>query len=333
MQVNLSGHHVDDHPGPAQLRREEARRASLRHFDHVIDVHCIADGREAAAQGRVDAARCAARRSTPPPIDDDMYAAIDALADKLERRVRKHKEKHRDPRGRTDEPRPDARPNGDARRSAVRARWTPMRLIIVSGLSGSGKSVALDMLEDLDFYCVDNIPAALLPGFIAYTVRTSEPVVPRYGGRRRRAQPPRGPRGRAAAGRGRCARSGIDCETAVPARRQRRRCCKRFSETRRTPSAEPRRHRPAGSARAGTAAARAARQRRRPHDRHLAPVGARTARADPGARRRARGDRAVAAVRVVRLSARRAGRRGLRVRRARAAEPVLGPGAARSDRA
>jgi UPF0042 nucleotide-binding protein len=50
-----------------------------------------------------------------------------------------------------------------------------MRLVIVSGLSGSGKSVALAMLEDLDFYCVDNIPAGLLPGFIAYTVRTSEP--------------------------------------------------------------------------------------------------------------------------------------------------------------
>src|SRR5512137_2880892 len=49
-----------------------------------------------------------------------------------------------------------------------------MRLIVVSGLSGSGKSVALNMLEDLDFYCVDNIPAGLLPGFIAYTVRTSE---------------------------------------------------------------------------------------------------------------------------------------------------------------
>jgi RNase adapter protein RapZ len=49
-----------------------------------------------------------------------------------------------------------------------------MRLIIVSGLSGSGKSVALAMLEDLDYYCVDNIPAGLLPGLIAYTVRTSE---------------------------------------------------------------------------------------------------------------------------------------------------------------
>lgn len=37
-----------------------------------------------------------------------------------------------------------------------------MRLIIVSGLSGSGKSIALHVLEDLGYYCVDNLPAALL---------------------------------------------------------------------------------------------------------------------------------------------------------------------------
>jgi len=38
-----------------------------------------------------------------------------------------------------------------------------LQLIIVSGLSGSGKTVALRTLEDLDFYCVDNLPASLLP--------------------------------------------------------------------------------------------------------------------------------------------------------------------------
>lgn len=37
-----------------------------------------------------------------------------------------------------------------------------MKLIIVSGLSGSGKSVALHTLEDLGFYCIDNLPAGLL---------------------------------------------------------------------------------------------------------------------------------------------------------------------------
>lgn len=49
-----------------------------------------------------------------------------------------------------------------------------MRIVIVSGLSGSGKSVALHMLEDLGFYCIDNIPAALLKPFIAHTVRGAE---------------------------------------------------------------------------------------------------------------------------------------------------------------
>jgi UPF0042 nucleotide-binding protein len=49
-----------------------------------------------------------------------------------------------------------------------------MRLIVVSGLSGSGKSVALHMLEDLDWYCVDNIPAALLKSFVSHTLRSAD---------------------------------------------------------------------------------------------------------------------------------------------------------------
>jgi RNase adapter protein RapZ len=49
-----------------------------------------------------------------------------------------------------------------------------MRLILVSGLSGSGKSVALHMLEDIDYYCVDNIPAALLKAFVSHTLRSSD---------------------------------------------------------------------------------------------------------------------------------------------------------------
>ena len=38
-----------------------------------------------------------------------------------------------------------------------------MKLIIVSGQSGSGKSIALRVLEDLGYYCVDNLPVTLLP--------------------------------------------------------------------------------------------------------------------------------------------------------------------------
>lgn len=45
------------------------------------------------------------------------------------------------------------------------------RLIVVSGMSGSGKSVALRTLEDLDFYCVDNLPVALMPAFVESLTR------------------------------------------------------------------------------------------------------------------------------------------------------------------
>jgi len=40
-----------------------------------------------------------------------------------------------------------------------------MKLIVISGVSGSGKSTALNVLEDLDYYCIDNLPVGLLPAF------------------------------------------------------------------------------------------------------------------------------------------------------------------------
>ena len=40
-----------------------------------------------------------------------------------------------------------------------------MKLVIISGLSGSGKSVAINTLEDNDFYCIDNMPLSMLPIF------------------------------------------------------------------------------------------------------------------------------------------------------------------------
>ena len=43
-----------------------------------------------------------------------------------------------------------------------------MQLILVSGLSGSGKSIALDVLEDAGFYCIDNLPALLLDDVLAF---------------------------------------------------------------------------------------------------------------------------------------------------------------------
>ena len=54
-----------------------------------------------------------------------------------------------------------------------------MHLVIVSGLSGSGKSVALNMLEDLGWYCIDNIPAGLLNAFISHSVRLKSRIYER----------------------------------------------------------------------------------------------------------------------------------------------------------
>ncbi len=50
------------------------------------------------------------------------------------------------------------------------------RLVVVSGLSGSGKSVALNMLEDLGWYCIDNIPAGLVQALVSHSLRSEEPI-------------------------------------------------------------------------------------------------------------------------------------------------------------
>lgn len=47
-----------------------------------------------------------------------------------------------------------------------------MEFLIISGLSGAGKSRAADILEDLDFYCVDNMPVALIPRFAELCLAT-----------------------------------------------------------------------------------------------------------------------------------------------------------------
>jgi UPF0042 nucleotide-binding protein len=43
-----------------------------------------------------------------------------------------------------------------------------MQLVLITGLSGSGKSVALSALEDAGYYCVDNLPVRLLPELVAF---------------------------------------------------------------------------------------------------------------------------------------------------------------------
>ncbi|HEY9119707.1 MAG TPA: RNase adapter RapZ, partial [Marinobacter sp.] len=50
-----------------------------------------------------------------------------------------------------------------------------MKLIIVSGRSGSGKSTALHVLEDLGFYCIDNLPIGLLSPLIQEAAAQTSP--------------------------------------------------------------------------------------------------------------------------------------------------------------
>ena len=56
-----------------------------------------------------------------------------------------------------------------------------MRLVIISGLSGSGKSVALHALEDLGFYCIDNIPTTLLRSFVDELLLRNDPAFENVG--------------------------------------------------------------------------------------------------------------------------------------------------------
>ena len=49
-----------------------------------------------------------------------------------------------------------------------------MELLIVTGMSGAGKSQAANALEDIGFYCVDNIPPAIIPSFVELSSRSGD---------------------------------------------------------------------------------------------------------------------------------------------------------------
>ncbi|MFM8411406.1 MAG: RNase adapter RapZ, partial [Alphaproteobacteria bacterium] len=42
----------------------------------------------------------------------------------------------------------------------------PLQVAVITGLSGSGKSTAIHVLEDMGFYCIDNLPSVLIPRFL-----------------------------------------------------------------------------------------------------------------------------------------------------------------------
>ncbi len=52
----------------------------------------------------------------------------------------------------------------------------PTRCVVVTGLSGAGKTAAIRALEDIGFYCIDNLPLALIPAFTDLCLRSEEPL-------------------------------------------------------------------------------------------------------------------------------------------------------------
>ena len=94
MQISISGHHVEVTDSMRAYVHKKMDRI-VRHFDQLIDVHYVLS---------VEKLRHTAEATLKVPggdihadaVAEDMYAAIDALADKLDRLVKKRKEKDTD---------------------------------------------------------------------------------------------------------------------------------------------------------------------------------------------------------------------------------------------
>lgn len=91
MQLSVTGHHVDVTTAMRNYVANKMEKVE-RHFDLVSDVHCILTveklRHKAEATVSLNGGRIYADAT-----EEDMYAAIDGLVDKLDRQVKKHKEK------------------------------------------------------------------------------------------------------------------------------------------------------------------------------------------------------------------------------------------------
>jgi putative sigma-54 modulation protein len=102
MNLNVSGHHLEVTPAIRTYVRTKLERIT-RHFDHVIDAHVILtvdklrQKAEVTLHVRGKDLHCECE-------DGDLYAAIDLLADKLDRQVLRYKDKLYEKRGLTPPP-------------------------------------------------------------------------------------------------------------------------------------------------------------------------------------------------------------------------------------
>ncbi|MHB1871987.1 MAG: ribosome hibernation-promoting factor, HPF/YfiA family [Steroidobacteraceae bacterium] len=91
MQLNVTGHHVEITPALRGYVEKKLERIE-RHFEQVIDVHCVLSV-EKLRQKAEATLHVSGGSIYADSTEEDMYAAIDRLTDKLDRCVKKHKEK------------------------------------------------------------------------------------------------------------------------------------------------------------------------------------------------------------------------------------------------
>ena len=98
MQVNLSGHHVDLTDSMRAYVDEKLTRLE-RHFEHLTNVQVVLSVEKLEQKAEATLHLAGGNNVHAEAVHEDMYAAIDALADKLDRQVLKHKEKLKNHRG------------------------------------------------------------------------------------------------------------------------------------------------------------------------------------------------------------------------------------------
>ena len=91
MNLNVSGHHVEVTPAIRDYVRAKIERVT-RHFDHVIDAHVILTVDKLRQKAEVTL-HVAGKDLHCESEEDDLYAAIDLLADKLDRQVLRYKDR------------------------------------------------------------------------------------------------------------------------------------------------------------------------------------------------------------------------------------------------
>ena len=94
MNLQISGHHLEITPALHDYVTSKLERVK-RHFDHVIDVNVILSVEKLKQKAEVTV-HLPGKDIFVEAIDEDLYAAIDGLGDKLDRQIQKHKQKLQD---------------------------------------------------------------------------------------------------------------------------------------------------------------------------------------------------------------------------------------------